>query len=236
MAQSEAMTVLGLVAFDENGRKIKSEIKSIRGKKFFCVTIPKATPRKMRRAAKMLRDLRVVIPDECDTEDFERFGICAISSEGILYRLAFKLYMETLKKFKMPPMEASLLICATRFGEEDFKLLSDFISNARYISLNASNAEFVAEYFLENYGVAVSEDSLNANVIINMYEKNFSLHIINNGFKYTLQNIKISLCEEEMYSTHIKGIATALLQLGIISAFDIKLASIEYKKKFLDIQ
>lgn len=236
MTQSEEMAVLGLIAFDENVRKIKSEIKIICGKKFFCVTIPKATPRHLRRAAKKLRDLRVVIPDECGTEDFERFGICAISSEGILCRLAFKLYLETLKKFKMSPMEVSLLICSTRFGEENFEFLSDFISNARYISLNALNAEFVAEYFLENYGVAVSEDTLNANVIINMYEKNFSLHIINSGFKYTLKNVKISLCEEDAYYTHIKGIATALLQLGMISAFDIKLVSIDYKKKFLDIQ
>ncbi len=228
--------MVGIIAFDESIRKMKTEIKNIYKKKFLCVTIPKDTPRNLRRAGKKLRGLRVVIPDECDVEKFKRYGICTVSSEDFYYRLSFNLYLAALEKFKISPMEVSLLICSTRFGEEDFEILSDFVSNARHLSLNAVNSKEFAEYFLENYGVAVSEDTFNANVILNMYEKNFSLHIINNGFKYTLRNATISLGGEDIYPAHIKGITTVLLQSGIISPADIKIASIECDKNFLDIQ
>lgn len=224
--------MLGILAIDETLRKMQVEEKVICNKKFLCVTIPKCTSRNLRHAAKKLRGLRVVVPDECDDKIKSLF--CTVSSEGILCRLAFRLYMSALKEFKLA--RVSLLICSTYFGAEDFKMLFSFVGNARYISLNASNSQEIAEYLFENYGVAASEETEQANIIINMYEKNFSLHIINGGFKYTLREVKISLRGAEQYPLHIKGICLSLLQAGSITADDISIVSCEYDKNFLDIQ
>lgn len=227
--------MFGIIEIDGTVHKAKTCEKTICNAKALCVKIPKSNPRNLRRAAKKLRGIRVVIPDEANKLDYEKIGICVISNESLLCRMVFELYMSVLSEFKLQAMNITLLICATHFNDEELKLLVKFSQNARYISLRASNAENAAQYLLENYGVAVIHNTASADIIINMYENNFSLHIIINGREYILNDVKVLLPDAHIYPLHIKGVCMALLQEGKIIPPDIIISSIAYDKKFLDI-
>ncbi len=223
-----------MIEIKDDVRKIETCVKTVCNEQILCVKIPKLSARNLRRAAKKLRGLRAAIPDVNSKDDFEKFGICAISSESLLCRMAFELYISTLLKFKLSPMKVTLLIRATYFN--DLKLLSEFSKNARYLSLHAANAEAAAQYLFENYGVAVIQNTTNADVIIDMYENNFSLHIIINDVEYILDDVEFSLKSHDIPLSNTKGVCTALLQAGRISPSDITVSSIVYVKKILDIQ
>ncbi len=228
--------MFGIIKIKNDSRRIECCTERICDTRVLCVKIPKLNKRNLRRAARSLQGMRVVIPDECTRDAFEKAGMSVIAKEGLFYRMAFELYIAALIEFKLLPMKTTLLICATHFNDEELKLLSEFSKNARYISLRASNTDAAARYLLENYGVSVIENAASADVIINMYENNFSLHIIINGMEYILNDANISLNDNGAYALHIKGICTALLQAGKISPADIIISSMVYDEKFLDIQ
>lgn len=223
--------MLGLIAVDETCARMCEEKISICDEDFLCITIPKLRKRYLKRAAKKLSGLRVIIPDNSDEQTFKTFGINVVCQDGLLFRLAYRIYEDALLQFGLDPNKISLSVRSTKFGISGRELILKLIKRARYLSLCASDVDTISEELLSDYGIAVF-DNAPANIEMYLYEKNFSLHIIISGIRYILRDVVIDI-KIKKFSAHAKGIANALMQAGRLTENDISIVGREYVKEKL---
>lgn len=218
--------MFGMLEFNENIRRVRSEDLILLGEKIRVVTIPNTKRRYLKKAKKILGNCRVIIPEDRDKENLYACGIMPIEHQRLYKYVAGKIYVKTLEYFNLSPFKANVLVCGGRLSSHG---MSEIIKNARYISLRASNGEELSDELMEDYGISVAGVS-NPNIVLYMYEKDFSVHFFNGEKRYALRDISVFSPQIDMWlpKSYFKSACVAFIEAGKIKISEIQVGDISF--------
>lgn len=203
-----------------------------------CVTIPCMKKRHLKKAARYLEGLRVLIPDDFTNFSMLReVGISFVSPRELTYRLAVPIYRKTIMEFNLDPQRIVLSIVAGRIGSDAERLLCQLSQYARYLSLSCSDAEWIGKILLQRYGVATlpyppRTADYPTQIELHLGKEDFSLLIKKDERMQVFRQMNIILPERFsiLPQTHLYSAATALLQSGELQEKEIVVCSVLYNE------
>lgn len=222
--------MLGMLEINKSIRKIQIDYKKINDNKILSVQIPSLRKRHMKKAEKLLKGKRVIIEDEWDENALSKWGISPISPKKLNRYLTGEIYKKLLAQFKIPPDKAYVSIKAGRIGSAERFGLDEIIKNARHISFSSSDSVELSQYIFENYGISPIKYESRANIVINMYETEFSICFKSERGIFNLKDISIMkdgrFCE--IPSTHLKSACLALIERGSLGEDEIGIEKLHF--------
>ncbi len=222
--------MLGLLEIDKSLRRVhKADIK-LSGYNMLWIKIPNEKKRHLKKAGKLLAGRRVIISESCAEEELSAYGITAISPSKVYRYLAAEIYRKTLEYFKTTPDKAHIYIRAGRIGNTWLHSIEEIIKNARHIAIESNDSDLISEYIMENYGISLS-CAKNANIVIDMYEKDFSIHFIKDDLIYRLNGTTVAKDEKTSHipSTHLKSAYVALIEAGALATKELRVGQITFE-------
>ena len=221
--------MLYLLEIDSSVKKIEIKEIKLREDNLLCVKIHADTRRLLKKAGKFLKDKSVIIWDDCDEDKLRSLGIQTVSPKKLYKYITDKIFVKALSQsgFLNNP---KVCIFAGRISENEMGILRRISDNSRQISICAGNGRATAELLMENFGISAISGSAAADVVIKMYERDFSLSCIRHSRRYTLENVDIATDFDNLVpKSHLKSACVALLNRGALDIRGIWVKNLSFK-------
>jgi len=221
--------MLGLLEISGEGLRVKTKRVKFVKQDLLWVAIPKNKRLYLKKAARILTGVRVIVWDDCDINYLRRFGINPISPGKIYKYFTDKIFMKTLEEIGLSK-EAKVEIHTGRVGDAEKRQINTIIKNSRHISVKASNMFEISEWLMENYGISTIENIKTPDITIFMYDDDFSLYYIKNGCKYILNSVNFNRqADYSIGSNYIKSAYVALINSGALNPKGVDIQDIGFR-------
>ena len=218
-----------MLAVLQLGGKMKKTNGEFLGRSALFLQIPNDKPKTIKKAAKILRGHRLILPDNISCEAFLSAGIFAPDPRGIYRFITDKIYKCTLGKFCLSPSKVSVLLNTVRISEDEGRIIEEIAKNSRYLKINASNSTDMEDALLYEYGIPACNGG-EEDIVINMYRQSFSLFLRRPEGNCRLANVKLSPLKgyEQVGEEYRKSAYLFLTESGRVSPRKVQVEEVSF--------
>lgn len=212
---------------DNTIKKIKVESLKFLAFDLIQVKIPDDRGRYLKKAAKILKGKRVIIGENYDAKKLLEYKIHPILPQRIYKYLTDKIFNATVEYFGLD--KARVSVRTGIITEKERTILEQIALNSQHVSVISPNREMVADWLMENYGISPVSGSKKADILIDMFDEEFSLTYVRRNCKYVLSDVRVMVDDEADFSeSHMKSACLAAITAGLVIPKQIRVANIGF--------